>query len=273
MLKDTTLIGEIPGKTSLIIAGVHGNEKCGIEAFDQLLPSLVIESGTVHFLYGNPGAINKNVRFVDTNLNRLFRDDDKLSQEQKESYEYSQMKRIQEYLLQADALLDIHASNTPDSQPFIIAENNSQEIIDKLPISICVSGFDILEPGGTDGYMNSLGKIGICIECGYTNNQHSTEVAMKSILDFLSAMGHIKNKSENNVEKEKVFYHMDTLYHTHTDSFKLEKEFDDFEPLVQGQIIGYDGDTIVKAEKDGIILFARNRDTIGAEAFLFGEEK
>lgn len=257
------------GKTSLILVGVHGNEKCGIEAFEKIAPTLSIKNGEVFFIIGNPKAVEKNVRFIDENLNRLFRKE--ILSENKNTYERTLVPELMKYMQKSDALLDIHASNTPDSEPFIIAESNAKYITKHLPIKIVVSGFDKLEPGGTDGFMNSLGKIGICIECGYTKDQKSTEVAMESIYTFLGLMGHIDTEEKSN--EEQVCYQMETLYHTKTDSFKLTKEFKDFEFVEKGTLIGIDGADSILAQKDGFILFARNRDAKGDEAFLFGIKK
>jgi len=264
------LVGEKKGPTSIVLAGVHGNEKCGVEAFKNVLPSLKIESGKVLFIYGNPRAIESNQRFTEANLNRMFKDDNLLSEKEKNSYEYKRVQFLKTYLNQADALLDIHASNTLDSNPFIICEPNAKGIVKYLPIDRVVSGFDKIEPGGTDYYMNNLGKIGICVECGYLGNPKSVRIAEESIFSFLMARGHITNDI---TPKKQSHMHMYNLYLTKTNNFILSKLFDDFENISKGQILGVDGTTEIRAEKDGIILFARNRNKTGDEAFLFGENR
>lgn len=266
----TQLIGKEEGLTSVILAGVHGDEKCGVEAFEKLLPNLQIERGRVLFGYGNPRAIEINKRFTEANLNRMFKRDDLLSKEDKESYEYKRAQFLKNYLNQADALLDIHASFTPNSKPFIICEANAKGIIEYLPVDLIVSGFDQVEPGGTDYYMNSIGKIGICVECGYLGNAQSTKIAEESIVAFLQARGHIK-KEVNSYKHSYIC--MYDLYITKTNKFTLSKTFDDFEEISEGQIIGTDGEKEIRAEKRGVILFARNRNKIGDEAFLLGEKK
>jgi len=60
------------GKTTLILAGVHGNEKCGIIAFDKIIKNIKIESGKVYFIYSNLKAIKQNKRYIEKNLNRCF---------------------------------------------------------------------------------------------------------------------------------------------------------------------------------------------------------
>lgn len=265
-----TIKGEESGPTSMILVGVHGNERCGVEAIQKLLPKLRIDKGTVHIGYGNPRAIEQGVRFIEVNLNRMFKSDDTLSVEQKNSYEYGRAQYLKEYMDQADVLLDIHASSNSESRIFAICESNADEIIKYLPVPLIVSGFDTIQPGGTDWYMNMIGKIGICVECGYLADPSATIVAEESILNFLVARGHNIGKT-NRQEQRRI--HVYELYYSKTDSFKLTKVFYDFEEINKGDVIGIDGEESVVVEKDSIILFAHDRDKRGEEAFLLGEYK
>ncbi len=268
--KITQIIGKKEGSISVIFAGIHGNEKCGVKALEKILPNLKIEQGQVLFGYGNPSAIEANKRFIGADLNRMFKSNDLLSRDEIKSYEYQRAQFLKSYLNQADALLDIHASFTPNSNPFVICEANAKGIIEYLPIDLIVSGFDEVEPGGTDYYMNSIGKIGICVECGYLDNPKSIETAEKSIFSFLKARGHILNDL---APKKQSYVRIYDLYLTKTDSFTLAKTFHDFEKVRKNQVIGKDGGKKVIAEKNGVILFTRNREQVGEEAFLFGEKK
>lgn len=266
------LKGKIPGgPTSIILVGIHGDEKCGIQALAKILPKLKIEHGTVYFCYGNPRAIQQNVRFTESNLNRMFKSDVLLSDSDKSSYEYNRAQFLKTYLEKSDVLLDIHASYVLGSNPFVICEPNAYDIAKYLPVELLVSGFDTVEPGGTDYYMNSIGKVGICVECGYLGDEYATEIAIQSIDAFLKARGHI----ETDVMKlqNQSLIEMYELYHTKSDSFELVKDFKDFDELVPDQLIGVDGKNDIRAKKDSVILFARNRTHVGEEAFLLGEYK
>lgn len=271
MTEDISIItGPMPGPASMVLVGVHGNETCGIEALQSILPNLVLQKGKVFFGYGNPQAIAAGKRFVGANLNRMYKNDSLFSAEEKMSYEYGRAQFLKTYFDQVDALLDVHASFTPESQPFAICEQNSRGIVEYLPVNRVVAGFNEIEPGGTDYYMNTRGKVGICVECGYLGDPKAVEVAQASILNFLKARGHLTNDI---VPQEQVHIRMDRLYITKTAQFTLAKDFADFESVSQGQRIGIDGAEEVLAEKDGIILLARNRNQIGDEAFLFGAKE
>ena len=264
------LEGGSQGATSIILAGVHGNEKCGIIAFKKLIPSLSIKRGEVIFAYGNPKAIEKNVRYTESNLNRLFKPEKELSEKERGSYEYARAVLLKKYLDQASALLDIHASLTPGSPRFAICNEKGKTVVKSLPVSFIVSGFDEIQPGGTDYYMNRNGKIGICLECGYYEDAPSVGFAEKCIASFLIAQGNIDGETEVADCPE---IRMKSMYMTKSNHFLLKKRFKDFENVSSGQIIGIDGKQTITAEEDGVILFARNRDKVGEEAFLFGQYK
>lgn len=263
------LKGSNPGQTSIILVGVHGNEICGVEAMDQILPNLKIETGKVLIAYANPKAIEQKVRFTETNLNRMFLPESEISEEDKNSYEYSRAQYLKRFLSQADALLDVHASSNTKSIPFIICERNSKKITDSLPIETVVYGFDAVEPGGTDYYMNSIGKIGVCVECGNMEDPKSTENAIESIYTFLKIQGHISGETPTPVEQKLI--QMYYLHKAKTDNFTLAKPFDDFESLTAEQFIAHDGDEEIKTDRESIIIFAKNSTEIGREVFLLGE--
>jgi len=269
------LTGAKKGTTSLILVGVHGDERCGIEAIEKILPELEIEQGEVIIEYGNPRAIEQNVRYTEANLNRMFKSESELTAEEKNSYEYARAQYLKILMNEADALLDIHASFTPVSRPFLICEANAAEIATQMPFDTIVSGFDAIEPGGTDYYMNANGKVGISVECGYLGDPVSTETAVSAIRSFLKARGHISavlGQSKFS-SQDKEYFKMHTLYLTRSDEFKLDRPLVDFQDLHAGQAIGADGEAIICADKDCMVLFARDQNVAGSEAFLLGTRK
>ena len=260
--------GNEPGTVSMILAGVHGDEVCGVAALATLIPQLSIQKGEVIIAYGNARAIAANTRYTEANLNRMFKPDEQLTNDEKRSYEYARAQELKQLIGQADSLLDVHASYVPESKSFIICEDNAKDIAQYLPGELMVSGFDAVEPGGTDYYMNAIGKIGICLECGYLGEEKSTQIAIEGISLFLQARGHV---SGTQTAQKRSHIRMYDLYFTKTDSFKLTKKYADFDKIAKGELIGRDGATEVRAERDSIILFARDVQSQGEEAFLLGE--
>lgn len=263
------LNGKEKGATSIVLVGVHGDERCGVDALQRILPTLVIERGTVLFGYGNPRAIEANKRYTEANLNRMFSNENRTAKE-KVSYEYHRAQYLKKYLDKADALLDIHTSFNTNSRAFIICEPNAKEIVKFFPVDLVVSGFDKVEPGGTDFYMNNSKKIGICLECGSTKDPRAIKKAEEGIFAFLKARGHLNN---NLVVTSQSYIQMFRKYFAKTDTFTLSKPFEDFEEIEAEQLIGMDGQDEIKAPKRSLILFAHNGTKIGDEIFLLGEKK
>jgi succinylglutamate desuccinylase len=270
MREVTKMVGKSRGRTSVLLAGVHGNEPCGLQAFEELLPVLKIDAGEVFFVVGNPNAVASNVRQTEFNLNRAFKPDNLLSDFERSSYEYHRAQYLKRYLDQAWALLDIHSSFTPKSIPFVICEENAYGIASHFPVELVVSGFDRHQPGGTDYYMNATGKIGMCIECGYHTDPRAKIIATEAILSFLGSRGHIAPTPRLLPVDKQRRVEVHTLYHTKVD-FKLAKAWSDFETVPPVSIIGTDGTHELVAERDMIILFARNCNGAGEEAFLLGK--
>lgn len=260
--------GVSPGKTLTIMAGVHGDEICGPEAFKELIPTLDIKRGTVHFIVANLEALTLGERQVDMNLNRAFRPNKLLTAKERGTYERKRALELMPYLRESEALLDVHSSMTKKSKPFIICEPHSFPIAKRLRFGIRSHGWDVIEAGGTDYFMNTMGKIGICIECGNHNDPKAPKLARESIIRFLTIMGAIDGRLPRECKSQKVM-HAFGIYKTET-NFRKAREFEDFEPLPKGTPIGYDGKKKVLAPENMLIIFPRNQDLPGKEAFILG---
>ena len=264
------------GKNVLILGGVHGDELPGIWAIENVLPKINIKNGLITYGIANPKAVKIHKRFTEENLNRMFYDKNVID---KNSYEYKRAQELKKIMNKHDILLDLHSSSIKDTPAFAICEPNSYNIVKNLPVEYIVSGFDEHEPGGTDYYMNKIGKIGICIECGYHSSKESKKIAEQSIYNLLAHLNMIDNdkatisSTQANIYKSKQKYYKVFYKHfSKTNKFKLKRCFKNFEALRKNELIGYDGITEVRAQKDAIILFAHNGSKIGDEVFLLAEK-
>jgi len=252
-----------PGPTITIMAGVHGDELCGIKAFKKIIPQIKLKKGKVYFILGNLKAIKLNKRQHQANLNRMFKDDSLIDAKTKLAYEYKRSREIMPYLDDSDALLDIHSAMNKDSIPFAICEKPFINIAKLLPVNTIASGFTVMEPGGTEGYMYQNKKIGICIECGNHISDLSDFNAIQAIYNFLNYFDMVNMPC---LKKVFVYY----IYKTKT-NFKPIKYFKDFDPIKKGSLLGYDGTKKIIAKENGFILFSISRNKPDKEAFLLGK--
>jgi len=264
--------GSLPGKRLVILAGVHGDEPCGVQALEKIISNLKIIRGQVTFILGNPNAVKENKRFIDVNLNRMFRSDTELSTKDKNSYEYKRSRELMPFLEEADAMLDIHSSGTPNSVPFIICEPQSFSLAEKLPVDIISYGWDEHEPGGTDYFVNKSGGLGLCIECGYHLDPKSHLRAEAAVYDFLSAMEAIEEKVRRQSDfRMKKYLEVYYLYKTDT-GFIPARDFSDFDTVSENELIGNDGSKEVRVPEVSMVLFVRERKNSNEEAFLLVRE-
>ena len=276
-----TIQGKQSGPEITIMAGVHGNEKSGILAIIRLLSmiqtgQLIIKKGRLNLIFGNIQAIGMNKRQGAMNLNRAFRPEAQLSAAELKTYERIRAIELMPILRRTDALLDLHSSMNKESTPFIICEPHSYPIAAKLPVDIVSRGWDIIEAGGTDYFVNQnpIGhNYGICIECGFHDDPKGPDKAFKAAMIFLSEFGCIspQKKYEPSNKKQRRIW-ANYIYHTKT-NFKLASEFADFQALTNGTLIGYDGKKEVYSENDGVIIFPHDCEGPNDEAFIFGIEE
>lgn len=268
MNKDNIIkkIGKEPGKKIAIFAGVHGNERVGILALERLIKDIEIERGEVWFVYANPRAVSKNVRYIEKNLNRCF-----LKELEGSSYEELRAKELMGLLDKCDALLDLHASNNKNSTPFIICEKEFYDIAKIFDFNIISFGWNKIEPGATDGYMQNQGKLGICLECGSVyRSEENQDLAYKSVLQFLKYFGAISSDIEFSKNKKKIIKVFKAIKKK-TENFKFNKDFADFEELEEGKVFAQDGDVEYIAKSNECIILPNSNKRIGEEVFVLGK--
>lgn len=260
--------GKNTGKTTVILAGIHGNEVCGVGAFDEIIPKIEIENGKVIFIYANIEAIKQNKRFVEKNLNRCFlREQPK---EIKQSLEGKTAKEIIPYLEKADMMLDIHASFIENSKKFVICDESQIRYASIFDAEIASYNWDEFEPGSTDYYMNIQNKIGFGFECGYLGDIATTERAKKAVLNFLIFAGNIDGEIIS--RKNQKILRIKGLFKNKNAPFKKSRIFSDFEQVKEKTIIGYEGGDPIYIDKGDIVLFLIDNDKLNEECFLLAEE-
>lgn len=251
------------GPTLAIIGGVHGNEPCGIKAIAAVKDEIKPKKGKIIYIIANKEAIKENKRFIEKDLNRSF------DSKSREALEERTAQDIKPYLQAADAMLDIHASRTPDTERFIICEQHSIAAAKNLAADKILIGIDEFHGGSTDAYMNKQGKVGICIECGWNEDEKTTKAAKESIKAFCAAYGLIE---ETKAAAGKKLFKAKMIYKNTTESFTPAKPFKDFEKITKGITIGHDGIKQIIAQKDAHILFCRSASTPGEECFLLTDQ-
>lgn len=266
-MNETTVIDSgKPGPTLLVLGGVHGNETCGVDLVCRMVENPDAyrpTAGKIVCAYGNPAAIAAGVRCVTHDLNRLF-----LPEERESACgcaEHVRAAELRPLLASADVLLDIHASFTPRSEPFVICETSAVPFLRQMPVRKVCFGFDDIQPGGTDYYMNFIGKTGICVECGYLADESGVDIAEASLRALMASMG-----MSDSADVETYLHQYLRAYQQYyaRDLFMMPVPQDDFASIDRNALIGYDGPAEIRAAEDSTILFAKSGIKKGGEAFV-----
>lgn len=261
--------GKEPGKKLVILAGIHGNEICGVKAFDKLIPELEIKKGQVTFIYANLEAMKQNKRFVEANLNRCFFTDQ--PEEIANTLEGKTSKEIMPYLEEADSMFDIHSTRIKDSIPFIISGKKDSELIELFPFEVVSYNWDDSHPGSTDYYMNLQGKDSVVIECGYHLDPKTQEIAENSILNFLRYFDAIDGECKR--YKDKRLYKIIGMFKNKKYPFKKQKDFTNFETCKEKTLIGKEGEEEIYCNQGEAVIFVHDADELDQECFVIAREE
>lgn len=250
--------------TTTIMVWVHANEHTGVLALQELMNEwLQVRSGTVYCIFANLEWIKQKKRYIDVNMNRCFG-------RTCSGYEAGRIKEILPFLQKSDYLLDIHNTTDQSAPKFIIGERD--EMYKYFDVKVAVSWLDRLHPGWSDGYMNSIGKVGLCLECGSIIDDTADTVpfAKYNIVNFLKATSNLAGNPKTYQVQQKLC--CDEIYTTKNWPFKLIQSLKEFEQVKAWQLIGYDGAEKVIVTRDAYILFARNTIARGEECFVLSQK-
>lgn len=253
-----------PWNITTIMAWVHGNELSWINAIFEIIKDIKVISWKVYFIFANLKAIEIAERQYEKNMNRCF-----FEEKMWATYEDNRVQEIIPYLKESDYLLDIHNTlNTKNSIPFLISEY--KELWDIFDVNLIISWFDKLHPWWSDGFMNKIWKVWICLESWSIYDKKWPKIAKDGIINFLKYTWNIDWKYT--IKKNKTFINFDKIYKNESLNFKFVKDFLDFEKISLWQVIAYDGDKKITSDRDWYIMFTYNPKNIQDECFCLGKE-
>ncbi len=243
----------------LIVGSTHGHEKIGQYVIHELrkkVPKLI----SLEYIIGNPKAAEKNIPFVESDLNRVFPGNPR------GTYEERLANQLRKKIMEVDLVIDIHSTKTTDYS------SNSMLIITKLDqqtrmlIEIINPPKVLLMKYKNTNALISEAKIGIAFEYGRDNSKKVLNATLHDIGNLLVHNTLLKQnpfKFKKNIIKTQYFEVYDVCKKEFEGSFKIKKDFENFKLLKKGQIIGKkeDGELLLADEDFYPIMFGKNRYT------------
>jgi succinylglutamate desuccinylase len=225
-------------KKTLFVVASHGDESVGLRTIEKLSKKT---RKKINYLVGNPEALKNNVRFVDSDLNRVYPGKFKGNIEEKIAYNNLKLIRKIKY----DYVIDLHGT-VSKTGIFVIITNLSLKnlfLASMLKIKKIVIWPDSKESSGS---LSTFTKCGLEIECGPKN---STKI-IKRLENILTKFINNTDSEEKIKEKikEKEFYIISGKINKGKKVLKLKdfKRNKDFYPVFVNQ---YEGILCYKLKK------------------------
>lgn len=260
--------GSLSAPSVMILGGTHGNERTGIAVVRQLQNEIAsgkytVIGGALALVLGNPAAIEQNVRAIDgRDLNRYF-SHVALSNDD-ESEEWNRATQIAELIRQSDVVIDLHATNKP-SVPFVASKNDAEHrnIFRWFHPNCVLVDPEYIFGGGVpvaiDEYADNQGKVGLCFETGWVEDESITPQVFESVVRYLVDVGILEGEKAVAPNIDAAVYEItgSILRDDRVFTFADGRGKSSFEHIDENDVVGYRGDEAVVAENDGVIIFPK----------------
>jgi len=266
----------------LIFGAIHGDEVCGPFSIKKIIKDIeskriIIEKGTIVLVpICNPIAYKKRMRFVEENLNRVFK-----TWSNSNSYEKKLANSLTLLVKNCDIFLDIHSMEAKSvPMTFIDSPNKSNVSFSRiLGANYSIEGWpELYRKNGqgissydTMAYAEKHSKKCAVIECGQHKDINSKKVAYQTIINTLRHFGFIDGKVKSKKLSE---IRMKKLFIKENKKDFLIKNWKNFDSFKKGDILASksDGKKIIAAF-NGVIIFPNEKAKVGTEWFYLGTIK
>lgn len=288
------LIGSVRGKygspTIIVFAGIHGNEKAGVIALENIMKTIQKNElsfrGNFYAVKGNLSALQSNQRFVDIDLNRIWtrsrvrnlsKETSTITEIEEQKSLYNLIKEIITYNSGPYYFLDLHTTSSK-TIPFITISDslNNRRFTAKFKLPI-ILGIEEYLDGPLLTYLNEFGHISLGFEAG----QHDDSTSIQHCESFIW-MALVKSRciskrrlsSYNTYKavlqkyKSSSFYHIKYKYSIAEDEcFKMRKGYVNFQKITKKEALATSDGTSIKAMDSGKIFMPLYQDQ-GEDGFF-----
>lgn len=198
----------------IVFWAIHWNETCWTNAINKVIEK--INSNKLK-LYTwkitlipvcNPKAYKHKKRYIDKNLNRVFR-----KTKNPKFYEEIIANKIIDHFDEADVLLDIHSSHSKD-WPFTFFDFNNElnlKLVKSLKLKNIITWWQKAYKNtfDTQKYWNKYNKYWVTIECWNHDDPNSIKIAENAIYNIMKTLKiikwkHSELKNYNYINLEKI---------------------------------------------------------------------
>lgn len=289
-----------PGNQLICLAAIHGNEVAGLTATNNISTRLStdcrLENGRMVILNGNIKAVEKGVRYIHKDLNRLWSEtiinhaytlsESNRTEEETELIQlYETIKNLTCDYRGNTLLLDLHTTSAKGGAFSIIPGNHeSYQLAKKLGVPVIKDVEKVLKTT-VMSYYNSKGIPGMAFEAGQHIDPASAEIMEAAIWVALDHLSMISSNPSNRLHKaqeilKNASYHgmppeVRFLYRHHVspeDGFRMKPGFLNFDPVKEGQVLAHDKTGQIVSPYSGLLLMPLYQSQ-GEDGFFIVEEQ
>ena len=252
---------QVAGPRVVMVSGVHGDEVSGIHAIEKLVfdffaGTRTLLRGTLTLVRANEAAIAAERRYVQHNMNRMFRDGYGPEIDQT-SYEFRRTQELKPLLEACDYFLDFHSAPIADT-PFLVVEQWALEFYRHLGIGKIMTGWSKFSAGAIGGdaenYANAHGAISATLESGSHFDKSSNDMAYAAALSLLSLLAMIESKERPLSPDDTVVVDMYSVVTKDFDDFAYAGEARNFKFVPEGEPFAYQNGKYVTVAQDSYLL-------------------
>jgi len=272
-----------PGPLLICIGGIHGNEWAGVKAMDLLLKMLEVEPitnpefefhGKLVFLVGNLPALQQQTRFLEVDLNRIWKDtylSDHISFSEKN--QLLELKELIEKEIESSedsdvAVIDLHTT-TAEGGIFSLPANDKESLAlaEGMHAPVITNLVDRVE-GNLIKYFThkyaDRGLKGVVFEGGQHDDHLSVNRCVAAMINCIRALGlvasdHIVNRHDELLRTySEGLPKVASLRYVHQivpdDAFEMLPGYTNFQPVSKGMVVARDREGSIEIIEDGLIL-------------------
>lgn len=274
--------GETPGPLFVCVGGMHGNESAGVKAIELLLKMIEVEPITNpdfkfrgHFLglLGNPKAYARNVRYIERDMNRCWKQEliDTSRIEEVKSIR-SLLRIINTYIDQYQPeevfFLDLHTTSSDGGIFSIVTDELSSIELARGINAPIIKGFIHEIKGTSIQYVNSK-SLGInTTSLVFESGQHTDPLSVnRSIAALICCLRNARCINTQDVENRHIeilkeyardLPEVTQLLYRHqvseTDQFEMFPGYKNFQMIQEGEPLAKDRHGTVVSPYPGLIL-------------------
>jgi len=280
---------------------LHGNEPAGVHALEDVIARLQHDrppfKGSVLGLRGNLAALNRGVRSIEYDLNRIWTTDHLAAArcggsgddgpatgpEHEEMLDI--LARCDEVIQSAGGpvlFLDLH-STSGEGPPFLILARNPDNLrrAARFPVP-AVLGLETMFQGTLIDFMRARGHAGFAIEGGKNDDPETVAYQRALLWAAFHAEGSIKDPeicSEDGIVgklagRVAALPRQVEMHYRHSigreDGFRMRNGYRNFQTVRKGEVVGEDREGPVAVPMSGILMFPLYQEQ-GTDGFFIAE--